>query len=69
MAKGKKKDEIEITISTSRSVTFNLGIPYWDQLVKVAKEIVARSGDVRDIPDHAEVTFQGESICVDWDDD
>jgi hypothetical protein len=67
MPKRKKKDEIEIEITTSRSVTFGLGIMFWDQLVKVASEIMNRD-IAHEIPDHAEVTFQGESICVDWDD-
>ncbi len=61
-----KKEEVAVTISTSRSMTFDLGIPYWDQLVKVAHEIIKRSGD--GIPDSAEVTFQGDGICVDWED-
>ena len=74
MAKGKKKEEIAVTISTSRTLTFDLGIPYWDQLVKVAKEIVDRDAEGytpggNGIPDTAEVTFQGWCICVDWDDD
>lgn len=63
MAK-RKKDEIPLDITTGRSLTIGMGIMFWDQLVKAAEEIVARSND--GIPPYAEVTFQGENICVDW---
>jgi len=67
--KRKRKDEIPLTITTSRSFTISLGIAYWDQLVKAANEIVAvaeQGLNGASIPDNADVTFQGEAICVDW---
>ncbi len=67
--KRKRKDEIPLTIARSRSLTISLGISFWDQLVKAANEIIAIAQEGVDgeaIPDEADVTFQGDSICVDW---
>lgn len=61
----RKKDEIPLTITAHRGVTIGMGIMFWDQLVKAAEEILERRDD--GIPDYADVTFQGENICIDWD--
>lgn len=61
---------IPIEVTQRRSVTFDLGIPYWDQLVQVATEILKRKND--GIPDNADVTLGrnggGGQIVVEWDD-
>lgn len=63
--KRKQKNEVAIEVSASRSLTFSLGVPYWDQLLKVCEAILNHRND--GVPDNADVTFHGDSICVDWE--
>ncbi len=67
MTKRKKAEEFPVQVSTSRSVTFDLQLMFWDQLVKAAEMILEHRDN--GIPAAADVTFQGERICVDWDED